>query len=111
MSIPVYDWIRFHAEGQPGKLAAVDVESGRRLTYAQFNDRVTRLARGLSEQVAADASDRASLFEDFQKRRVQRVQRVHGLTLRAARLDLEPESGADLSLLMSQLSQTIAQPA
>ena len=34
MTTPVYDWIRFHAEGQPDKLAAVDVESGRRLTYA-----------------------------------------------------------------------------
>ena len=59
----------------------------------------------------ADASDRASLFEDFQHRRLRRVQRVHELTLSAARVDLEPESGADLSLLMSQLSQTVAQPA
>lgn len=59
----------------------------------------------------ADASDRASLFEHFQQRRVRRVQRVHALTLRAARLDIEPESSADLSLLMSQLSQAVAQPA
>ena len=62
MSIPVYDWIRFHAEGQPGKLAAVDVESGRRLTYAQFNDRVTRLARGLSEKFGIAKGDRVAVL-------------------------------------------------
>lgn len=67
-------------------------------------------ARVLSD-VLSDASDRASLLEEFQQRRLRRVQRVHELSLRAARLDLEPESGADLSLLMSQLSQTVAQPA
>lgn len=59
----------------------------------------------------ADASDRTSLFEDFQRRRVQRARRVHGLTLTAARWDLEPESGADLSLLMSELSSAVALPA
>jgi 2-polyprenyl-6-methoxyphenol hydroxylase-like FAD-dependent oxidoreductase len=59
----------------------------------------------------ADASDRASLFEDFQRRRVERARRVHGLTLTAARWDLEPESGADLSLLMRELSRAVAQPA
>lgn len=59
----------------------------------------------------ADASDRTSLFEDFQRRRVERARRVHALTVTAARWDLEPESGADLSLLMSELSRAVAQPA
>jgi 2-polyprenyl-6-methoxyphenol hydroxylase-like FAD-dependent oxidoreductase len=67
-------------------------------------------ARVLGE-LLADASDRTSLFENFQRRRVQRARRVHGLTLTAARWDLEPESGADLSLLMSELSRAVAQPA
>jgi 2-polyprenyl-6-methoxyphenol hydroxylase-like FAD-dependent oxidoreductase len=67
-------------------------------------------ARVLGE-LLADASDRTALFEDFQRRRVQRARRVHGLTLTAARWDLEPDSGADLSLLMNELSRAVAQPA
>ena len=62
MTIPVYDWMRFHAQGQPGKLAAVDVESGRRLTYVQLDDRVTRLARGLSEQYGIKKGDRIAVL-------------------------------------------------
>jgi 2-polyprenyl-6-methoxyphenol hydroxylase-like FAD-dependent oxidoreductase len=67
-------------------------------------------ARVLGE-LLADASDRATLFEDFQRRRLHRARRVHGLTLTAARWDLEPESGTDLSLLMTELSRAVAQPA
>jgi 2-polyprenyl-6-methoxyphenol hydroxylase-like FAD-dependent oxidoreductase len=67
-------------------------------------------ARVLGE-LLADASDRTALFQDFQRRRVQRAQHVHALTLTAARWDLEPESGTDLSLLMSELSRAVAEPA
>lgn len=67
-------------------------------------------ARVLGELLAA-ASDRMTLFEDFQRRRVHRARHVHGLTLTAARWDLEPESAADLSLLMSELSRAVAHPA
>lgn len=59
----------------------------------------------------ANASDRMSLLEEFQRRRAQRARRVHALTLTAARWDLEPDSGADLSLLMRDLSRAVAQPA
>jgi 2-polyprenyl-6-methoxyphenol hydroxylase-like FAD-dependent oxidoreductase len=59
----------------------------------------------------AEASDRAMLFEGFQRRRLERARRVHGLTLTAARWDIEPESGTNLSLLMSELSHAVAQPA
>ena len=59
----------------------------------------------------ADASDRSALFEAFQQRRVERVRRVHELTATAARWDLVPDSGADLSLLMDKLARTVAQPA
>jgi 2-polyprenyl-6-methoxyphenol hydroxylase-like FAD-dependent oxidoreductase len=67
-------------------------------------------ARVLGE-LLADATDRTTLFENFQRRRVKRARHVHGLTLTAARWDLEPESGTDLSLLMSELSQAVAHPA
>jgi fatty-acyl-CoA synthase len=60
MPIPVYDWVRFHAESQPGKLAAVDVQSGRRLTYAALDGRVTRLARALSGQFGITKGDRVA---------------------------------------------------
>ncbi len=62
MTIPVYDWICFHAEGQPDKLAAVDVDSGRRLTYRQLDERVTRLARGLLEQYGVAKGDRVAVL-------------------------------------------------
>jgi 2-polyprenyl-6-methoxyphenol hydroxylase-like FAD-dependent oxidoreductase len=61
--------------------------------------------------ILAEASDRAALFERFQARRLARAQRVHALTMRAARWDLEPDSEADLGLLMGELTHTLAQPA
>jgi 2-polyprenyl-6-methoxyphenol hydroxylase-like FAD-dependent oxidoreductase len=67
-------------------------------------------ARVLGE-LLAEASDRKTLFQNYEHRRVQRVQHVHGLTLTATRWDLEPDSGTDLSLLMSELSRVVANPA
>jgi 2-polyprenyl-6-methoxyphenol hydroxylase-like FAD-dependent oxidoreductase len=67
-------------------------------------------ARVLADLLAS-ATDRVTLFADFQHRRVERAQRVHALTLTAARWDLEPESSVDLSLLMNELSRAVAQPA
>ena len=62
MAIPVYDWVRFHAEGHPAKLAAVDVGSGRHLTYGQLDDRVDRLARALHQQFGIGRGDRVAVL-------------------------------------------------
>lgn len=67
-------------------------------------------ARALAELLAVDARP-ADLFEAFERRRVERVRRVHEITTTAARWDLQPDSAADLNLLMERLAQTVAQPA
>jgi len=51
------------------------------------------------------------LLDAFERRRIDRVRRVHEITTTAARWDLQPDSGADLSLLTTRLAQTVAQPA
>jgi 2-polyprenyl-6-methoxyphenol hydroxylase-like FAD-dependent oxidoreductase len=67
-------------------------------------------ARVLGELLAA-APSRTALFEAFERRRAERVRRVHEITTTAARWDLQPDSGADLNGLMERLAQTVAQPA
>jgi 2-polyprenyl-6-methoxyphenol hydroxylase-like FAD-dependent oxidoreductase len=57
------------------------------------------------------ATSRAELFDAFERRRAERVRRVHEITTTAAHWDLRPDSGADLNLLMARLAQTVAQPA
>jgi fatty-acyl-CoA synthase len=42
-----YDWIAHFGRRTPDKLAVVDLGSGRRLTYAQFDNRISRLASHL----------------------------------------------------------------
>lgn len=66
--------------------------------------------RVLAELLEASAN-RAELFDAFERRRAERVRRVHEITTTAARWDLRPDSAADLSLLMARLAQTVAQPA
>ena len=41
------DWIAFHADRTPQKLAMIDQETDRHYTYAQMNDRAARLAEAL----------------------------------------------------------------
>ncbi len=47
MAVRYYDWISHHARRTPDKLAAVDLASDRRFTYAAFDERVARLAQHL----------------------------------------------------------------
>lgn len=62
-------------------------------------------------ELLADKPDRTRLFEAFQQRRTERVRRVHELTATAASWDLQPDSGADLSVLTNRLASAVAQPA
>jgi fatty-acyl-CoA synthase len=56
------DWIAFHADRTPEKLAAIDQHSGRQFTYAEFNDRSARLAGYLREQWDVQPGDRVAVL-------------------------------------------------
>lgn len=64
----------------------------------------------LADLLAA-GDGRSAVFEAFERRRAARVRRVHEITTTAARWDLQPDSAADLNLLMERLARTVAQPA
>jgi len=59
---PVFDWLAYYAEFDPGRLAAIDLATGRRLSYGQFNDRATRLATALRERFGVEAGDRVGFL-------------------------------------------------
>ena len=70
MSVLASDWIAHHAHFSPNKMAAVDVSSGRRFTYADVDDRVSRAALylkslGISEgdRVAVLCHNDTDVFE------------------------------------------------
>jgi fatty-acyl-CoA synthase len=56
------DWIAFHADRTPEKLAMIDQESGRRFTYGEFNDRAARLAGYLQAEWGVKAGDRLAIL-------------------------------------------------
>ena len=62
MSAPCYDWIANHALRRPDSLAAIDLGSGRRLTYAMFDERIARLAVVLREAFGVKRGDRVAVF-------------------------------------------------
>ncbi|MGZ5912062.1 MAG: acyl-CoA synthetase [Reyranella sp.] len=47
-AIPYYDWITHHAGRRPTKLAIHDLQTGRKFTYADLDDRTGRLAAALA---------------------------------------------------------------
>ncbi|MGI9308546.1 MAG: class I adenylate-forming enzyme family protein [Gammaproteobacteria bacterium] len=55
-----YDWLRHHALYNPDDLAAVDLSTGRRFTYAEFDERCTRLATGMQKEFAVGRGDRVA---------------------------------------------------
>ena len=62
MPVRYYDWIAHFGRRTPEKLAAVDLGSGRHLTYAQFDDRVGRLARHLRDRHGIARGDRVAVL-------------------------------------------------
>ena len=42
MSVRYYDWIAHHGRRNPGKIALVDLASGRRFPYGELDRRVSR---------------------------------------------------------------------
>ena len=62
MSVRHYDWLARHAARKPNKLAAVDLASGRRFTYAEFNARAGRLAHFLARGPEVGRGDRVGVL-------------------------------------------------
>jgi fatty-acyl-CoA synthase len=61
-SDPVFDWLAYYARYDPGRLAAVDLATQRRLNYGEFNDRATRLATALRERFGVERGDRVAFL-------------------------------------------------
>src|SRR5258708_3531452 len=63
-SMPVqhFDWIAYHAATRGAQIAMVDLHTGREFTYAQFDDRVGRLASGLRSAYGVKRGDRIGVL-------------------------------------------------
>jgi fatty-acyl-CoA synthase len=57
-----YDWIAHFGRRTPDKVAAVDLASGRRFTYAQFDARISRLAAHLRGRLGIKRGDRVAVL-------------------------------------------------
>ena len=57
-----YDWIAHFGRRTPDKLAVVDLASERRFSYAQFDARISRLARHLRDQLKIARGDRVAVL-------------------------------------------------
>ncbi|MCC6802055.1 MAG: long-chain fatty acid--CoA ligase, partial [Anaerolineae bacterium] len=62
MRILASDWIAFHADRTPEKLAMIDQATGRRFTYGEFNDRSARLAAYLRDAWGVQPGDRVAIL-------------------------------------------------
>ncbi len=62
MAIQHFDWIEHHAASRGGNLALVDLATGRRLTYAAFDDRIGRLATSLRSEYGVARGDRVGVL-------------------------------------------------
>ena len=62
MTALYYDWIASNAMRRPESLATVDLGTGRRLTYAAFDERIGRLAAVLRTTFGVKRGDRVGVF-------------------------------------------------
>ena len=62
MSVPAYDWIAHHARYSPKNVAIRDLYSNRTFTYAGFDERVSRAALYLINQLGVRRGDRIALL-------------------------------------------------
>lgn len=56
------DWLAFHADRTPEKIAAIDQQTGRRFTYGEFNDRAARLAGFMRDAWQIEPGDRVAIL-------------------------------------------------
>ena len=59
---PVADWIAHHARYSPRREAVHDLASGRRFTYAEFDERVSRAALWLRDGLGVGRGDRVAVL-------------------------------------------------
>ena len=62
MPVRHYDWIAHFARRTPDKLAVVDLASERRLSYAQFDARISHLATHLRDCLKIARGDRVAVL-------------------------------------------------
>jgi fatty-acyl-CoA synthase len=62
MAVRYYDWITHYARRTPGKTAVIDLASERRLSYAEFDERIARLARHLRNRLEVARGDRVAVL-------------------------------------------------
>ncbi|MBR0829305.1 long-chain fatty acid--CoA ligase [Bradyrhizobium manausense] len=62
MPVRYYDWIAHHSRRTPDKTAVLDLASGRRFTYFEFNDRIARLATHLRDALKVSRGDRVAVL-------------------------------------------------
>ena len=61
-SVRHYDWIAHFGRRTPDKIAAIDLASDRRLSYAQFDARISRLATHLRDKLGVARGDRVAVL-------------------------------------------------
>jgi len=57
-----FDWVSKRAELSPDKIALVDAATGRKWTYAQFNERASRLAEFLRDEWGIRSDERLAIL-------------------------------------------------
>ena len=62
MPVRHYDWIAHFGRRTPDKPAVVDLASERQFTYAQFDDRISRLAAHLRDRLKVRRGDRVAVL-------------------------------------------------
>ena len=62
MPVRYYDWIAHFGRRTPDKTAVVDLASGRKLSYAQFDVRISHLASHLRDRLGIARGDRVAVL-------------------------------------------------
>src|SRR5205809_6892689 len=62
LSVRYYDWIAHFGRRTPDKIAAIDLASARRLSYAAFDARIARLATHLRDRLSVARGDRVAVL-------------------------------------------------
>jgi fatty-acyl-CoA synthase len=59
---PAARWINYHARATPDRVATIDADTGRQLTYAELEDRIRRAAAILSQHFLVTTGDRVAML-------------------------------------------------
>ena len=62
LAVRYYDWIAHFGRRTPDKIAAIDLASQRRFTYAEFDARIARLALHLRDKLKVARGDRVAVL-------------------------------------------------